>query len=139
MDQIVAGLIKIRCYANVTSDYGKRVEVYDGYHTWSKELVAGGVEFIIPTMPSPERKTFYIRLVNGGTVQYSRAMDLAYGDSVTITLNTAYDPATKSDITSVRSDLTSLETRLIGRITYGTQDKSDGSSYLQEGYIYCYI
>ena len=141
MDNIVAGLNKIHCVCQA-ADNGKTVTVSNTYSTWTKELANNAADFIIPSMPAPEKKPYTIVLHNGdasAAAKYTRTIELGYGDSVEVGLYQNAEPATKGDIASVESDLSSLETRLIGRITYGTSDKVDGSSYLKDGYLYCYI
>lgn len=138
MNSVVAGLNKVHCVCKA-ADNGKTVTISNTYNTWSKVLASNVADFILPSMPSPEKKPYTVSLMNGGTVVYSRNIELGYGDSVVVGLYEAAEPATKGDVEEVEDDLTALETRLIGRITYGTTDKVDGSSPLTNGYLYCYI
>lgn len=138
MNPVVAGLNKliITCKA---ADNGKTVSVTNGYNTWSKVLADNGASFLIPSIPTPERNPYTISLLDDETEEYSRTIQIGYGDTVEVGLFEEDEPANMGDIGNVEDDLEDLETRLVGRITYGTTDLVDGSSSLQEGYIYCYI
>lgn len=141
MNPIITGLNKVHCVSEAANE-GKTVTISNTYHTWEKVLNSSGVvDFIIPSMPAPEKKPYTITFYDGDTtdeVLYTRTIELGYGDSVVVGLSEADEPADQGDINSVEADLTALETRVNAKITYGTTDKVDGSSTLATGSIYCY-
>ena len=138
METVVAGLNRIHCHCNAADD-GKTVTVSNTYQTWTKTLSSNACEFIVPSLPAPERKPYTISLMNGNTVEYTRTIELGFGDAVNIGLYEDDEPATMEDIGDVEDAIDDLESRLIGRITYGTTDLVDGYSALSTGYLYCYI
>jgi hypothetical protein len=138
MDLVVAGLTKLHCVCK-SADNGKTAKVTYGGRTYEKTVASGSADFILPPYPSPERDiNVNVSLWNGNSQVYSRNIQVGFGDNIVVGLHRDYEPATKADINQVESDLTALETRVNSRISYGTSDKVDGSSYLASGTIYCY-
>ena len=126
MDVEIAGLNKVVC-RTATANNGKVVEVTNGTNTWTATVASGIASFMIPSMPAPAKTSYTVKLHNGNAsaaVAYSRKIELGFGDSIDITLDTAHEPATKGDISSAQQTLqqqiTSLQgslNTLAGRVT----------------------
>lgn len=109
MDVEIAGLNKLIC-RTTSANNGKTVSVSNGTNSWTSQVVNTIASFMIPSMPAPAKTSYTVRLHDGNesaTALYSRTIELGFGDSIDITLDTAHEPATKGDVATAQSTLQS--------------------------------
>ena len=94
MDIDIAGLNKVVC----RSTEGASVSITDGTNTWTKTVASGKATFMIPSMPAPAKKTYTISISGS---EYTRSVELGFGDSLDITLDSLHEPAIKSDVSTL--------------------------------------
>ena len=138
---VVEGLNKVDCFVADSSDNGKTVTISNDTNSWEEVVSNLHAVFMIPNMPAPAKSKYTITLHTGDALaaaQYTRDIELGFGDSVKIGLFPGDERATRANVTSINMNISALQTALNGKITYGTGDKADGSSYLETGTIYCY-
>lgn len=99
MEDIISGLNKVICRTAVTND-GQNVTITDGTTTWTSAVVAGVATFLIPSRPAQARGTYTVTLGN-----YSRVIDIGFGDTIDITLDAAHEPAYQGDITYLQNQI----------------------------------
>ena len=119
MDVEIAGLNKLVC-RTAAANNGKVVSVTNGTNTWTATVASTLASFMIPSMPAPAKTTYTVTLHNGDATAaalYTRYIELGFGDSVDITLDTAHEPATKGDISTASASLQSQITTLSNSLT----------------------
>ena len=92
MDTDICGLNKVVC----RSTDGTEVTISDGTMTYTQTVADGVAMFMIPSMPAPAKKTYTVSISG-----YSRSIELGFGDSLDITLDTAHETALKLDVASL--------------------------------------
>ena len=130
MDINVAGLNKVYCFVSSSSYNGRTVKITDSVNTWTKTISSLSCVFMIPSMPAPAKKSYTVMLMNAaGTVaEYSRSIELGFGDSVKIGLFTNDENADKGYVlTEIASHAYSLPTAAAStkggvKVTSGTSN-----------------
>ena len=100
MDTNVAGLNKVVCFVNDATYNGRTVLITDSVNSWTKTVSELSCVFLIPSMPAPAKRSYTVSLMNseGTAAQYSRQIELGFGDSVKIGLYENDEPVTKGTI-----------------------------------------
>ena len=128
MDINVAGLNKVYCFVSSSSYNGRTVKITDSINTWTKTISSLSCVFMIPSMPAPAKKSYTVMLMNsaGTAAEYSRGIELGFGDSIKIGLFTNDENADKAYVLSeINSHAYSLPTAASGtkggvKVTSGT-------------------
>ena len=99
MDSVIDGLNKVVCRTAVGNN-GQTVTIANSTNTYTSEVVAGVASFMIPSIPAPAKTSYTVTLGN-----YSRVIELGYGDSIDITLDADHEPAYQGDIDHLQDQI----------------------------------
>ena len=91
MDTNICGLNKVVCIDHALEHEGEKVTISNGVNTWEKEITDGVATFLIPSIPAPAKRPYTIELKD----VYTTKIELGFGDSIVVGLDTAYEIATK--------------------------------------------
>jgi len=112
MDINVAGLNKVTCKSD-SSHNGRTVTISDGTNTWSGTIanitgIGYACIFMIPSMPAPAKKKYTVILKNsaGTGTEYSRNIELGFGDSIIVGLSENDEVVTKGTVPTATSSRT---------------------------------
>lgn len=99
MDSVIDGLNKIVCRTD-PSNNGQNVTISNGTNTWTSQVIAGVATFMIPSVPAPAKTTYTASI---GT--YQRDIEIGFGDSIDIVLDSDHEPAYHGDIVTLQNQI----------------------------------
>lgn len=91
MDTNICGLNKVVCIDHALEHEGEKVTISNGVNTYEKEIIDGVATFLIPSIPAPAKRPYTVELKD----VYTTEIELGFGDSIVVGLDTSYEVATK--------------------------------------------